>query len=319
MIILYDQNHSWDSTGFYGYAVSYCDFFTYFNGTTSNRVFQDSGVQNKKVSSDQFQGENFMTWVMDDFGNTNQIKLASITSTGLTYNTSISFGSSWDYWYSGDRYLYVNYDTNFITLLTSDGTVLDTLDCSEGGISIWSRWNTFIVFTSSKARYINQANSTFQTMLLPAGSYHFIYPNSYENYPGGQHINGNFAIMDQSDFSIQIISDTNYANFNPGLDFDSGSTHRTLGKNSFTFSFTDGSGNFQVNLYDLSGTLMNSYTSPTPADYADNVNLTDGVVFFKIYLQSGVYVYGMMSSSSITTRNFDYSYNSAVGDYQAWC
>jgi len=322
LLILYSANYGYDYSLGLGYSIApeYLSLVPYFDGDSTGRhyTFQDSGVQDKYFGFDIAKGNNFLTRVIMDYGNTNQYKFLSITPSGLSYNSSVAQSSNNDTWYDGDRFLYQNYDTGLLTLLTTDGTVLDTLDVSEGVSNILNRNNTFIILTSTKARYVNNAHSTFQTMTLPS-SYDWFYPNDCESYPEGAQIPGKFLIANLDDYSVQIFTDDSYASFSPGYNFtENGHYNLGMSKNTFYIIYKDNSLIWHFNLYDFSGTLLNSNTQAiTDLDWY----LTQDTLYYTGY-ENDLYYWTTMSASSINTITNENSFNFTVSDWRqtdCWC
>jgi hypothetical protein len=326
LLVLYSANYGYNYSLGLGYSIApeYLSLVPYFDGdtiTTGRRyTFQDSGVQDKYFSFDIAKGNNFLTRVIMDYGNTNQYKFLSITPSGLSYNSSVAQSAGNDIWYDGDRFLYQNYETFLLTLLTTDGTVLDTLDVSDsGGISaILNRNNTFIVLTSTKARYVNNAHSTFQTMTLPP-SYNYYYPNDCESYPEGARVPGKFLIANFDDYSVQIFTDDSYASFSPGYNFtESGQYDLGMSKNTFYIIYRDNSSVWHFNLYDFSGTLLKSHSQAiTNLDWY----LTQDTLYFRGY-ENGLYYWTTMSASSINTITNENDFAFIVSDWRqfdCWC
>jgi hypothetical protein len=298
LIAMYEDDYNWDCSGGCGYVSSYIDLIPYFDGDTTPRliVLQDSGVQDKKLVSWPVGrgGSNFLIRVTEDFGNTDIKRSVSISASGLTYNDTVDLGNNWDYWEGGDRILFVNYDTGLITVLSTNGTTLDTLDCSEGGIDIWARKNTFIVRTSSKVRYMNESSTTFQTADMFDGS--VAYPNDAEAYPAGELTPGNFLLIDVASHTIQIITDNSYTSFTTPYDFnEAGQYGYGLSKSTFYVMYRDNSGVYNFNLYDFSASLLisNGLSWSDLYDYG----ITQNKVWYRGYTGSN-YAYGMMSSSA---------------------
>jgi hypothetical protein len=317
ILIFYDNGYGYScQDGVCGYLPNYMDLIPYFGGDTSARspfVFQNSGSGTKLINSSFSIGDNFLTQIIEDYGNSNTRKLMSITRSGVSYQDAITFSDNNDWYDSGNRYLYVNWDTNFLTLLSLDGTILDTLDCSEGSVNINHDYNTFIILTATKARYINNAHSTFQTMLLPSGSYYEVNSNGCEGYTGGQHIAGNYALMNRTDYTIQIVSDNGYAYFNPGLNFDiGGRCNYGMSKNTFYFMFNDTYGHLYVQLYDLNGNLLNSQNLDYD-NWSDNGIVEDTIYF--VIQKNGTYKNYIMTASSIYSVDIDFNYNYQISSY----
>lgn len=315
LIAMYEDNYNWDCNGGCGYVSGYIDLIPYFDGDTTSRliVLQDSGMYDKKLFNWPVSRgvSNFLTRVTEDFGNTNINKFMSISASGLTYNDTVDLGNNFDYSDGGDRALFLNYDTNLITILSTNGTTLDTLDCSEGSVQFWSRKNTFIVKTSSKVRYMNESSTTFQTADMFDGS--VVYPNDSEAYPAGELTPGNFLLIDNSSHTIQLITDSSYATLTTPYDFtEAGNYGFGLSKATFFVMHRDNSDVFNLNLYDFSADLLisNGLSWDSLYDYG----ITQNKVWYRGYTGSS-YAYGMMSSSATNTAEIPTDAYYMLSDY----
>jgi hypothetical protein len=325
ILFLYDNGYSWDGSG---YQISYGDFIAYFDGVTSvptPLVFQDSGTQDKKWDYDSLLSQDFCMWVMTDIGGANQWKLLSITPSGLSYNTSIDHGTSnWTYWTGDNRILWWNNDTTTFTIFDTAGNVLDTLSCPEGYSDIIYNGKSFVIITSVKSKYINGARTTFDNLIstqTPYG-YSHAHANTCEDYPANNTLQkGNILLINQNDWTAQIISDTSIHKITLGYDPTiSGSWGYSVSKTTFCIYNIDPTPQFVARIYGLDGTLLNSIniTAQSYVNVVFDINLVDDTFFFGLQLDS-TYKYGYLDASTANVLDYNVEYaNYTLSNYNYW-
>jgi hypothetical protein len=318
----YDSGNTWDGSG---YLVSYANFLAFFDGVTSTPtplIFQNSGSQDKKWDYDSLMANNLCLWVMTDVGNTNQWRLLSVKPSGLSYNNSISHGTStWTYWSGGDRMLWWDGDNTTFTIFNTAGTVLDTLSCPEGYSDIIYNGNSFVIVTSAKAKYINADRTTFGDLTL-SNSYAHSHANGCEDYPAiDLQIKGNILIIDQNDWTAWIISDNSINNISLGYNPNITSTWgHSVSKNTFCIWYVDDTPQFYAKIYGLDGTLLRTET--TGPQSSVNVGFVSDIfndtLFYGLQLDT-TYQYGQVNGTISNSLSYDAPYlDYTTSNYNFW-
>lgn len=302
-----------------------CDYFDYvymLNNQTGFTTYSVTNGTNRAVSSNGYLGNTFKTFC-ETTGNT--LGLLTITTSGVTitdFNESVSGVTDINIYSMGDRVL-AFYSTNsgidmFFNLIGVDGTILDSLDpilysnyqynANTVGDILYLRYTDSS--TTNQAHYVYSGSTGFTSTTYYDNtntpndyfSSTFLDPSNMVLWSEG---GGACRVLTNSGISSEITIPEYYYN------------HISVGKDKFMMVYNESDGGvYTINLYDFTGTLLNTYTTEYTS-WSDINSAKDR--FVVIFQGQGTKEIFLVSDETITSVTMDdYDGEQMINDYIWW-
>lgn len=309
----------------YGGFGPLCDYFDYvymLNNQTGFTTYSVTNGTNRTVATWGNLGSTYKTFC-ETTGNT--LGMLTITTSGVTIadlNEPVSGVTDTNYHSMGDR-LVTYYSTNngidvFFNLIDNDGTILDSLDpilYTNYGYSMNSVGDVFYLrytdsSTTNHAYYIYSGSTGFTSTTHynntgTANDYFtptFLEPSNMLLWSEG---GGTCRVLTNSGITSEITIPEYYNN------------NMSVGRDKFMMVYNESDGGvYTINLYDFTGTLLNSYTT----DYISWDNIYSAKDRFVVMFQGiDTKEIFLVSDETITSVTMDdYDGETMINDYIWW-
>jgi hypothetical protein len=306
----------------FGSVCNYFDYVYMLNNQTGFTTYSVANGTNRAVSSDGSLGNTHKSFC-ETTGNT--FGLLTITTSGATitdFNEPTSGVTNTNYYTMGDRLL-VSFSTNdgidmFFYLIGNDGTILDSLDPT-----LISNY-TFNINTVGDVLYLRYTDSsdTNHAYYAYSGSTGFTSTTYYNNNntpndyftstflePSNMVLwsegGGSCIVLTNSGISSEITIPEYYYN------------SLSVGKDKFMMVYNESDGGvYTINLYNFTGTLLNTYTTEYN-NWDDIYSAKDR--FVVIFQGQGTKEFFLVSDETITSVIMDdYDGEQMINDYIWW-
>jgi hypothetical protein len=308
--------------GSFGPVCSYFDYVYMLNNQTGFTTYSVTNNSNRVISTYGSLGNTYKGFC-ETTGHT--FGLLTITTSGVTiadFNAPISGVTNINDYSMGDR-LVVSYTTNegidmFFHLIGNDGTILDSLD------PVLISNYVFNLNTVGDVLYLRYTDSseTNHSYYAYSGSTGFTSTTYYDNTntPNDYFVStflepsnmvlwseggGECRVLTSSGISSEITIPEYYYN------------HISVGKDKFMMVYNESDGGvYKINLYDFTGTLLNTYTTQYNS-WDDIYSAKDR--FVVIFQGQGTKEFFLVSDETITSVTMDdYDGEQMINDYIWW-
>jgi hypothetical protein len=308
--------------GGFGPLCNYFDYVYMLNNQTGFTTYSVTNNADRVVSTNGNIGNTYKTFC-ETTGHT--FGLLTITTSGVTiadFNEPVSGLTDTNYYSMGDR-LFVSYTTNngidmFFYLIGNDGTILDNLD------PILSSNYNHNINTQGDVLYLtyNDSSNTDHAYYVYSGSTGFTSTTYYDNadtpndyFTSTFLVPSNMVLWSEGGGECRVLTNSGISSefsipecYNYSL---------SVGKDKFmlVYNETDG-GVVKINLYDFTGTLLNTHTT--------QYTTWDGIEsakdrFVVIFQGEGTKVFFLVSDETITSVTLDdYDGEQMINDYIWW-
>lgn len=313
LVLTFYNSIEWNNIG---YTVDYCDIWYLLEGDTefSKYTFADDVIKTIQPWG-PITDDGYFTIVADENGNT---KVLAINQNGLTLsNTLVSTvtvnNTNWDQ--IGNRFLlwlWVNNSTLLIHyLVNSSGVILDTLEFENPtNHNVSTNRNIAYIRSNDQGYYINNNTTTFTSTNY--------YPDTYWPYT--------FITSDFLDPDVIFL-------FNPsnrlgrilrgnslGTEFElpeSNNYNIRLGLDKIMYVYDPvGGSTTRINLYNFSGTLLNTYDTDHEGWQNTEVSKNRYITYC---LNNGIYTIIMINEDDVLVRTItDLNNYYSINDYAWW-
>ena len=305
-----------------GPVVTYCDFVYMLRNQTTFTTYQlADDVEMTVQTYGQQSNMHRVIMARGDF-----FEFLTITSTGQTITTTqipfsgITYVNSEDL---GDRTIYEVISNEYmdidLLLVSEDGTILDTLSknlntqnsYNSGSERTSAYFNFSLSGGTSEGYYVYSGSTGFTS----TGVYNTV--NYAEVYYTDTFLNpGVMVLHSNGELGFRVLSLTGITSELSFPEYDSYGIR--VGENGFMFVYEDSNdnGNVKINLYNLSGTLINSQAT-TYSAWDDTFGIKDR--FVVKFNNEGYNEYFLVSEETITSVELDaYDEEWTSNDYLFW-
>jgi hypothetical protein len=305
-----------------GPVVTYCDFVymlrnqttftTYQLADNVEMVIQDYGQQSNMYRTIMARGDFFEFLTITSTGQT--ITTTQIPFSGITYVNSEDLGDRTIYEVISNEYMDID-----LLLVSEDGTILDTLSKNLNTQNSYNsdseRTSAYFNFSlsggTSEGYYVYSGSTGFTS----TGVYNTV--NYAEVYYTDTFLNpGVMVLHSNGELGFRVLSLTGITSELSFPEYDSYGIR--VGENGFMFVYEDSNdnGNVKINLYNLSGTLINSQAT-TYSAWDDTFGIKDR--FVVKFNNEGYNEYFLVSEETITSVELDaYDEEWTSNDYLFW-
>jgi hypothetical protein len=292
------------------------------NNQTGFTTYSVANGTNRAVSSDGSLGNTFKGFC-ETTGNT--FGLLTITTSGVTitdFNEPTSGVTNTNYYTMGDR-LFVSFSTNdgidmFFYLIGNDGTILDSLD------PILISNYTFNINTVGDVLYLRYTDSsdTNHAYYAYSGSTGFTSTTHYNNnntpndYFTSTFLDpSNMVLWSEGGGSCRVLTNSGISSEITIPEYYYNSL--SVGKDKFMMVYNESDGGvYTINLYDFTGTLLNTYTTQYN-NWDDIYSAKDR--FVVIFQGQGTKEFFLVSDETITSVTMDdYDGEQMINDFIWW-
>lgn len=304
-----------------GPVVTYCDFVYMLRNQTTFTTYQIADNVEMVIQSGGQQSNMYRTQIArGDF-----FEFLTITSTGQTITTTeIPFSgiTSVSIEDLGDRTIYEILSNDYINLdlllISENGTILDALSKTLG-----SQYSYNADSERSSAYFkLSLSGGTSEGYYVYSGSTGFTSTGVYndveyaDTYYTDTFLNpGVMVLNNNNELGFRVLSLTGITSELSFPEYDSNSIR--VGRNGFMFVYIDSGTNMvNINLYNLSGTLINS-TTTTYSGWDDTFGVKDR--FVVKFNNDGYDEYFLVSEETVISVTLDaYDEEWAPNDYLFW-
>jgi hypothetical protein len=305
-----------------GPVVTYCDFVymlrnqttftTYQLADNVEMVVQTYGQQSNMYRTIMARGDFFEFLTITSTGQT--ITTTQIPFSGITYVNSEDLGDRTIYEVISNEYMDID-----LLLVSENGTILDTLSknlntqnsYNSGSERTSAYFNFSLSGGTSEGYYVYSGSTGFtSTGVYSSIDYAEVYYTDTFLNPGVMVLHSNGELGFRVLLLTGITSELSFP------EYDSYSIR--VGENGFMFVYEDSNdnGNVKINLYNLSGTLINSQAT-TYSAWDDTFGIKDR--FVVKFNNEGYNEYFLVSEETITSVELDaYDEEWTSNDYLFW-
>ena len=305
-----------------GPVVTYCDFVYMLRNQTTFTTYQLAdnvemsvqtyGQQNNMYRSLVYRGDFFEFLTITSTGQT--ITTTQIPISGITYVNSEDLGDRTIYEVVSNSYMNID-----LLLVSENGTILDTLSknlntqnsYNSGSERTSAYFNFSLSGGTSEGYYVYSGSTGFtSTGVYSSIDYAEVYYTDTFLNPGVMVLHSNGELGFRVLLLTGITSELSFP------EYDSYTIR--VGENGFMFVYQDSNdnGNVKINLYNLSGTLINSQAT-TYTDWDDTFGIKDRFVIK--FNNEGYNEYFLVSEETITSVELDaYDEEWTSNDYLFW-
>ena len=305
-----------------GPVVTYCDFVymlrnqttftTYQLADNVGMVVQTYGQQSNMYRTIMARGDFFEFLTITSTGQT--ITTTQIPFSGITYVNSEDLGDRTIYEVVSNSYMNID-----LLLVSENGTILDTLSknlntqnsYNSGSERTSAYFNFSLSGGTSEGYYVYSGSTGFTS----TGVYNTV--NYAEVYYTDTFLNpGVMVLHSNGELGFRVLLLTGITSELSFPEYDSYSIR--VGENGFMFVYEDSNdnGNVKINLYNLSGTLINSQAT-TYSAWDDTFGIKDR--FVVKFNNEGYNEYFLVSEETITSVELDaYDEEWTSNDYLFW-
>jgi hypothetical protein len=247
-----------------------CDYFDYvymLNNQTGFTTYSVTNDANRAISPYGNLGNTYKTWC-ETTGNT--LGILTITTSGVTiadFNEPVSGVTDTNYYGMGDR-LVTSYSTNsgidmFFNLIGNDGTILDSLDpilysnyaynMSSNGDVLYLRYTDSS--TTNHAYYIYSGSTGFTSTT------HYNQTSTPNDYFTSTFLDpSNMVLWSEGGSNCRVLTNSGISSEFSIPEYYNYSL--SVGKDKFMLVYNESDGGiYTINLYDFTGTLLNTHTT----------------------------------------------------------